>query len=142
MAPDEDDEYARPLQGRRLPKSSSRRKAWNGHRSPHGSQDGLVAQATKDRHRRPYENCSTRKSRLTILVSIDLRRDLLTRRVPLQLVGNRLPLQQVVRQAVDELLTYVPPSHRVVHHEFVLIAFSFIDFPLYVTISNHILKNR
>jgi len=78
----------------------------------------------------------------TIFVSINLRRDLLIRRVPMQLVGNKLPLQQVVRQAVDELLTYVAPPHRVVHHEPVLIASSFLAFPPYVTISNHILKNR
>lgn len=142
MAPDEDDEHARPLQGRRLPKSPSRRKAWNRHRSSHGSQNGLLAQATKDRHPRPYENRSTRESRFTIFVSINLRRDLLIRRVPLQLVGNKLPLQQVVRQAVDELLTYVAPPHRVVHHEPVLIALCFLAFLLYVTISNHILKNR
>jgi len=38
---------------------------------------------------------------------LNLRRDLLIHRVLLQLVGSKLPLQQVVRQAVDELLTYV-----------------------------------
>ena len=109
MASYKNHEYARPFEGRRFPQSSSRRKIGHRNCSPLGSQDGFVQETSKNGCSGADADCSTRVSSQFITFFSRLicnTRDSYL----LQLVITKGPIHQVIRQAVDELLTYVALS--------------------------------